>query len=514
MPDNYTQDIRYEPRLVDVLGRLKTSRHQNIYEADFEYGAQPLRWESLTVGSGTIVHLPGTGGVRMRLTTASGDMTIRQSRPYHRYQPGKTMMMSTAVNFGIAQSGQVQRIGMFDDSNGVFFEQASPTNANPFGIAAVVRSDTSGVVTDTRFNMIAANRQSEWNGDAQTRQSLDWTRIQMLFVEFAWYGAGAARWGVMIDGQPFILHQVGFGNRSGQTEAWARTGNLPVRYEQRNLTAVSAQNDMIHWGVSVLVEGGIDDQRGFTYSYGTPWNATSANAGRRQVVIGSGTAGNRIPLVSVRGRTMGTQEYTQASSAITSGTTTTLVATGTPWTVNQWRGRFVNYGTPAAGMLANIARIVSNTTNTLTLADVVTGGVVTAPVAGQSYTIGQINRGQLLPRRLQVTSDQAVFVELVVSSPTSAVNLTGANFVSNSLTPGSFALIDSSASAFTTSGEIVYSIFVPANQPVDQQIDTLFPLVNTIRGNATDILTALVTNTSTTTAANVSVQVIAQEAMS
>ena len=38
-------------RSMDVFGRLKISRHQNIYDADFEYGTQPLRWESYTTGS-------------------------------------------------------------------------------------------------------------------------------------------------------------------------------------------------------------------------------------------------------------------------------------------------------------------------------------------------------------------------------------------------------------------------------------------------------------------------------
>jgi hypothetical protein len=214
----------------------------------------------------------------------------------------------------------------------------------------------------------------------------------------------------------------------------------------------------------------------------------------------------------MRGRTMGTVEYTQATAACTAGSTTSLTAGTAAWTVNQWAGRSVNY--IVAGV-SYTARIVSNTATVLTLVDVVTGAALAvAPVAGQNYTIGQINRGQLLPRRLQITSDRAVFVEIVTSTPTSQVNLTGASFVANAASPNSFALVDSSATAFTLSGEVVYSIFVPANNPVDQQIDQLFPLVNSVRGNNTDILTVLVTNTDTTNAANVSVQIIGQEAMS
>lgn len=481
----------------DVFGRLKTTQHQNIYDADFEYGPQLLRWESFTAGSGTITHLPSTGGVRMRLTTASGDITVRQSRPYHRYQPGKAMFMASAVTFGTALANQVNRVGFFDDSNGCFFEQNGTVSvANPSGMCVVVRSDAGGTITETRVTL------DQWNGDATSRASIDWNRIQMLWIEYAWYGAGTVRFGVTINGKQILLHALPFGNRSGQTVAWARTGNLPVRYEQRNTGTTTAQNDMVHYGVSVLVEGGADDQRGFTYAYGNPQTAP-----RRSVAASA----SRFPVVSYRGRPMGTQEYTQATAACTAGTTTSLTAGTAAWTVDQWKGRFVNY--TVAGAL-NVARITSNTATVLTLADVITGGALTtAPVAGQNYTIGLINRGQMLPRRLQVTSDQPVYVEIFVSSPTLPVNLTGANFLTNSAAPNSFAQIDSSSTAFTLSGECVYSIFVPANNPVDQQIDNLFPLVNTIRGNNPDILTVAVSNPGATTA-NVSIQIIGQEAMS
>jgi hypothetical protein len=483
--------------VADVFGRLKTSYHQNIYDADFEYGPQPLRWESFNANGGTITHLPDQGGVRMRVPTTSGAINIRQSRPYHRYQPGKSIFMASAVTFGTALTNQVNRVGFFDDSNGAFFEQnGTITGANPRGMCVVIRSDAGGTINETRVTL------DQWNGDATARASVDWSRIQMLWIEYAWYGAGTVRFGVTINGKQILLHAFPFGNRSGQTIAWARTGNLPVRYEQRNTGTTASQNDMIHYGVSVLIEGGADDQRGFTYAYGNPQSAP-----RRSVAASA----NRLPVVSYRGRPMGTQEYTQATAACTAGSTTSLTAGTAAWTVDQWRGRFVNY--TVSGQL-NVARITSNTATVLTLADVVTGGALaTAPVAGQPYIIGLINRGQMLPRRLQVTSDQPVYIEIFVSRPGSAVNLTGANFLTNAAAPNSFAQIDSSATAFTLSGECVYSIFVPANNPVDQQIDNLFPLVNTISGNNPDILTVAVSNPGAS-AANVSVQIIGQEAMS
>lgn len=479
-------------RMRDVLGRLKVSRHQNIYDADFEYGTQPLRWEAFTNGAGTIAHLPGEGGVRMRLTTAAGDVTIRQSRPYHRYQPGKTLFMSTAVNFGTALTNQLNRVGFFDDGNGCFFEQVGATGPNPSGMGVVVRTDAGGITpTDLRID------RTSWNGDPVLIASLDFTRIQMLFIEYAWYGAGSVRFGVMLNGEPFVLHQIGFGNRVGQTRAWSRTGNLPVRYEQRNLGTVAAQNDMVHYGVSVCVEGGIDDQRGFTYSYGM------APATPLRTV----TAGTRFPLLSFRGRQMG---VVSESNTATSGSTTTLARTGAAWVVNQWRGQYLfTTGGTGAGQMA---RIVSNTVDTLTLQNNILPGTALAVALDltTTYQIGLPNRGQILPRQLYIQSSAVCVIEIIQSTPSAPIGLTGSTFATLASlgSANSFAERDVSAMALT-GGEVVFAFVSPNNQLQTIDLSNLFPLFNTIRGGATDILTVAITGT-----ANVGAHFVCQEAMS
>jgi len=332
--------VAMPPRVRDVLGRLKVTLHQNVYEADFEYGPQPLRWEAVTQGGGSVVQVPQTGGVRMRVTNATGDIAIRQSRPYHRYQPGKTMFMATACQFGTPAVGNHQRVGFFDDSNGVFWEQSVVTADNPYGIYCVVRSDVGGVVTETRIGI------DQVNGDKATISQVDFTGIQMYWVEYAWYGAGATRFGFWINGEPIIAHQIGWGNYANPTTTgtrqqvpWGRTGNLPVRYEQRNTgPQTSSQNDMYHWGVSVIVEGGRDEQRGFTYSYGV------SNTNQARPIVGGTNGTTRYPLLTIRSRAMGTQEFgnvnglynanaTPTANATQSATSTASYAVGTTLTV-------------------------------------------------------------------------------------------------------------------------------------------------------------------------------------
>ena len=356
------------------------SMPQNIYDADFEYGKQPLRWEEYTAGGGTITHLPGVGACSMFLpANAPAAITIRQSRPYHRYQPGKAMFMATALQLGSANSNQIQRFGFFDDANGMFFEQSTASAGNPSGMHVVIRSDTnyyptataptyvvsttasgvsgstsiivtnpSGIFTgqiitgtnvapDTYVTAISGTTitistplagvisggtvsftyltrdvrisYENWSDPQGIKSQIDWTKIQMFWMEYAWYGAGALRWGVLINGEPFVLHEVGSGNNGGYgggvlpgvgngVVAWSRTGNLPVRYEQRDNGSATA-NTMYHYGVSVMLEGKVDEQRGFTYSYGM-----NPAVPRRYVAPNV----TRYPVLSIQPRVMGIQE--------------------------------------------------------------------------------------------------------------------------------------------------------------------------------------------------------------
>lgn len=522
----FVPEMTLPQRTKDVLGRLKVSLHQNRFEADFEYGLQPSRWESYTSGAGaSITHLPGLGGSRLRVTNA-GDVAIRQSRPYHRYQPGKSMYVASAINFGAVNSNQFQRFGIFDDANGVFFEQGNPTVANPYGIYVVIRSDSAA-----NANIVGANTLTVLaSAPTETRIGLDkmngakilggnliWTRIQMLWIEYAWYGAGGIRFGVMIDGEPNILHQIGTGNSaftgSDQLGPWSRTGNLPVRYEQRNLVGyTSGANDMIHFGVSVVVEGGIDAQRGFTYSYGMARTLPRRNIGANV---------SQFPVLSVQGKTMGKVEYDQTGGAVTSGTTTTITVAGTPFpiTFGGLIGRAIFFPGLSGGS-GLTARIVSNTANTITFQDTIlgTGSVLSAaPAAGQAYQIGLINRGQLLPQTLFISSDQVCLVELILGTVNSPVVLTGAVFQALATlgSPNSLAQRDVSATAYVSGGEIIFAFTSPAGGSGLQQIDlqNIFALYNNIAGNQPDILTVAI-STGTAASNNVGAHIVCQEAMS
>jgi len=85
----------------------------------------------------------------------------------------------------------------------------------------------------------------------------------MAVMGYARHGAGRCRLGFVISGKLLWCHAFDQANTPGAVLPWSRTGNLPCRYELRR-AAGGPSMDLWHWGVSVVVEGGFEEQRGAT----------------------------------------------------------------------------------------------------------------------------------------------------------------------------------------------------------------------------------------------------------
>ena len=88
-------------------------------------------------------------------------------------------------------------------------------------------------VTNTRY------AQSAWNidkmdGTGASGFTLDLTKMQMIYIDYTWYGAGAIRFGFKNNrGEVVYCHRIP--NNNLNTEAYMRSGNLPARYEVNSL---------------------------------------------------------------------------------------------------------------------------------------------------------------------------------------------------------------------------------------------------------------------------------------
>jgi hypothetical protein len=91
---------------------------------------------------------------------------------------------------------------------------------------------TYGIVSKTVDTKIP---QSSWNldkcdGTGPSGFNIDLTKMQMFYIDFSWYGAGFIRWGVR-GPDGGIIYCHKQANNNANNEAYMRSGNLPGRYE-------------------------------------------------------------------------------------------------------------------------------------------------------------------------------------------------------------------------------------------------------------------------------------------
>jgi hypothetical protein len=232
--------------------------------------------------------------------TASTPLTIT-------YTAASAPATSPATGFPINVSpgtwyGGSNRVGMFDQQNGFFFEfdgqtlyavirkstdQISGKVAVTLGSQTVtgtgsyfssqlkpgdqvviramayiiqnIQSDTSMTVYPEYRGVTTANcictktvetktAQSAWNIDrvnSGTRSAnnpngflLDLTKMQMFYADYSWYGAGAVRFGFK-DQRGEVIFVHRVVNSNVNYEAYMRSGNLPARYETNTISEIT-----------------------------------------------------------------------------------------------------------------------------------------------------------------------------------------------------------------------------------------------------------------------------------
>ena len=236
----------------DSFGRLRVSSPTTIFDSQLQYDKQPLLWDEKIVGSATSTHLPNESSVEMAVTTALGDKVIRQTKEYHRYQPGKSQFILCTFLFGASQSGTNKMVGYGDANNGIFLGQDGG------GQYVLLRNNVLGTPSDAR--KIYA---SEWNL-IYPDFIIDFTKTQIFVVDLEWLGVGRVRVGLNINGVTTYIHE--FLNANTLDTVYMTTANLPIRYEIENTAAVAAPQSMKQICSTVVSEGGVEDTVAYPFS--------------------------------------------------------------------------------------------------------------------------------------------------------------------------------------------------------------------------------------------------------
>ena len=192
--------------------------------------------------------------------------------------------------------GAQNRLGMFDQQNGLFFEYDGQTLSAVWrnsisqinGSVAVTQGSSAVTGTNTLFSTqltpgdfivirgqsykvltIASDTsmfispeyrgatisnalvsrtidikvpQSQWadrlDGTGPSGYTLDLTKMQMWYIDYSWYGAGFIRWGLRTS-KGVITYVYQQTNNNIQFEAYMRTGNMAAHYESSGLNPIT-----------------------------------------------------------------------------------------------------------------------------------------------------------------------------------------------------------------------------------------------------------------------------------
>lgn len=283
---------------------------------------------------------------------------------------------SPATGFPIRVSpinwfGSTNRVGFFDQQNGIFFEydgqmlyavwrnsvsqingtvsvtqgSAVVTGTNTIfsnqlrpGDFIVIRGQSYRVVTITGDTQLTVSPEykgvtlagalvsktvdvrvprTQWgdplDGSGPSGYVLDLTRMQMFYIDYSWYGAGFIRWGLRTSqGQITYVHQQN--NNNIRFEAYMRSGNLPAHYESNGITPVSNLLDNLSNTTTTLSAAVSESATTIPVTSGAVFNAVGGVAlvGAERILYAS-VSGNS--LVGCTRGFAGTTARPQASGA-------------------------------------------------------------------------------------------------------------------------------------------------------------------------------------------------------
>lgn len=259
----------------DAFSRVEVALPFTLGDYIHRYDLSPLLFDKTETGSGTVTHLPNESSVRLRCTSASGDVAAFQSRRYHRYQAGKALKAIVTCVPGAATANVRKRWGFFDANNGYFFELDGTT------FSVVLRTSTSGSPSDTNKVARASFNGDKVDGTGASGFNLDFTKGNIFEIDAQWLGVGLVNFKVVNSlGESILLHQ--FRNANANTAVYMTTASLPIRFEQEN-TAGASQQDFIAVCGSVVSSGG-EEPPELEFGFGNTTKITTSSGSETAVI--------------------------------------------------------------------------------------------------------------------------------------------------------------------------------------------------------------------------------------
>lgn len=228
---------------LDAFGRLRVSEGTSILELSQVYDKRPRLVNEVTGGTVTSNHDAVNSCVVMSGTGANS-YVIRQSYMVAPYQTGKGQLFEGSFSNFQLQTNVIKRIGQFTASSGsTFFSNPDGYFLESNGVTNVISFQVwkTGSLTFSAATTI-------WNNDKFDPTTIDWSKTQLMMVDYQWLGVGRMRFYLIFGGLPYLMYEhTGTNNLSN---VYMTSPNKPIRYEIRTLGG-TGKFDMLCSQVSI-----------------------------------------------------------------------------------------------------------------------------------------------------------------------------------------------------------------------------------------------------------------------
>lgn len=204
----------------DSFGRVEVA--QITTQLDLKQSARELTdfIDTIEVGTGSVTYNSGSSSTTLSVNTTS-DHAICQTFQRTNYQTGKAKVLKMTFNGFQSEANVIKRVGYFSGDFG------TPYTNNLDG--CWLRSDGTDIYTNVFRNGTQSSRvaSGDWNGDDIS--DVDWSKNQLLKIEFAWLGVAAVKWSLFRNGAWVNFHTDIFDNTL--TIPYMIFPNHPMRWE-------------------------------------------------------------------------------------------------------------------------------------------------------------------------------------------------------------------------------------------------------------------------------------------
>lgn len=374
--------------------------------------------------------------------------------------------------------GQSRLVTSVANNTSMFISPAFRLAGGATSIAgAKIAKVTEQRIPQEKFNF------DKLDGTGDSGYTIDLNKMQMLGIQYSWYGAGFADFILRgRDGNMITAHR--FKNNNINTEAYMRTGNLPARYDIENDTArthlsaniTSSQNTVSVANTYTFPNAGtlIVDNEMISYTSKSNANNTFSGCVR---------AANLVQFTGGSSRTFSAG----SANSHEEGTGVILISCTCSPTLSHWGSSVIMDGgfDLDRGYFFNYARtnftITANSTATAFL-------IRLAPTVSDSVPgdLGQkelINRSQILLEKLEIISDRNMLVSGILNpANTSAITWTNLNTTAFGSQP-SFTQISQTFTGIAAPGEQILSTIVSSAGGLSTvDLKTLKELTNSVIG--------------------------------